>query len=179
MPRQFARKHPAMAPTLSEEQNTPSQLEQLTADMGLAVLTPAPVQDVVFTIPPHLEKALANSSLYLWAICDANEPEVLFANEKAPCALNTERERVCHTNLTGGRNACGAGELWFEDANTIYLNGRSGRYRLQGKEAMDDVAQVFVRYGYKAGHMGVSRGTGRPRRSARPRDISWFEPDTQ
>lgn len=177
MPDEFGRKYPPHPPELNQDQNTPSQLERLNLQTGLMILDVPPAVDVFFTDPPTYEKAHSNVALYLWVICP-DIPGVLIANEKAPRAINPDRTRVCHTNLTGGADASGGGEMWFQDANTLLLNGCSGRYRLRCKGALDEAARVFARYGYKVGHMGMSKGTGKPRKCARPKDISWFLPET-
>ena len=131
--------------------------------------------NIIITSPPVFEKCLEQKSLYLWIIVP-NLPRVIYANEKDTRALNSNRKRICHTNLTGGEVASGGGEMWFKDNCTILINGLSGRYPIPNEEALSDAARVFARKGYRTGHMGISKGTGKPRRSAREDDIVWFEP---
>ena len=72
------------------------------------------------------EIALQQSRIgrYLWII-DKDGLKILFEATPNPEA---KRGVVCHTNITGGQSALQGGELWFGDADKVYLNYQSGRY---------------------------------------------------
>ena len=127
MPNIFITKYPPREPRLTPNQNTPSQLEQLTEIHGVYIINNAPATWATLTDPPTFENAKNGNSLYLWIITDT-PPTVYCIKEHEERALTEERNRACHTNLTGGQPACAGGEMWFSSPNTIYLNGCSGRY---------------------------------------------------
>lgn len=175
MPNIFITKYPPREPRLTPNQNTPSQLEQLTEIHGVYIINNAPATWATLTDPPTFENAKNGNSLYLWIITDT-PPTVYCIKEHEERALTEERNRACHTNLTGGQPACAGGEMWFSSPNTIYLNGCSGRYPVQSEEQLRDAALVFTRKGYRVGSLGVSQGTGKPRRVVRPEEIEWYAP---
>lgn len=174
----FIKKYHPRDPNLRPAQNTPSQLEELKEIHGVCCVGNAPASWATFTTPPTYEKSADDKTRYLWVIIDL-PPEVRCINEYDSRALTRERERVHHTNLTGGKKACAGGELWFEDSYTIYLNGISGRYPIQDEVQLQEAAQVFVRKGYRVGSMGFSRGTGMPRKAVRTKEIEWFRPQIE
>lgn len=175
MPNIFITKYPPREPQLRSYQNTPPQLEQLTETHGVYPVNDAPATWATVTEPPTFEKARDGSSLYLWIITNT-PPTVRCIKEHEERALTDERNRACHTNLTGGQPACAGGEMWFSCPDTIYLNGWSGRYPVQSEEQLRDAALVFTRKGYRVGSLGFSQGTGQPRRVVRPEEIEWFPP---
>lgn len=178
MAKAFIKKYPPCDPNLRPAQNTPSQLEELQEVHGVCYVDNAPASWARLTTPPTYEKSADEKTRYLWVIMDI-PPEVRCINEYDPRALTEDRERVHHTNLTGGKKACAGGELWFECPCTIYLNGISGRYPVKNEVQLHDAAQVFTRKGYRVGSMGFSRGTGRPRRAVRTKEIEWFDPQIE
>ena len=175
MPELFIKKYPPRKPHLRPSQNTPSQIEKLTEKHGLHGLDEAPASWAALTNPSTYEKSADGHTRYLWVITNVL-PQVRCINEHDTRALTEERSRVCHTNLTGGEEACAGGELWFRCPSTLYLNGRSGRYPVTDEEQLHDAAQVFARKGYRVGSMGVSPSTGMPRTAAREKEIEWIEP---
>jgi len=64
-------------------------------------------------------------SKYLWAL-DKDGLKVVREDTKFKPAI--KRKTVSHTNLTGGGNAYSAGEVWFINDNTVYLNAGSAAY---------------------------------------------------
>jgi hypothetical protein len=61
---------------------------------------------------------------YLWIIDKRGLWILLETTEN----FKASRGHVCHTNITGGKQALQGGELWFEGENKISINFYSGRY---------------------------------------------------
>lgn len=173
MPSDFIAKYPPVFPQLRPAQQTQEQLELLSDNEGVKQLPIAPVHGVMLTYPATHEKAKQLKSLYLWLICDS-QPRVMFANETEPAALEDGRQRICHTNLSGGQPASGGGEFWFENNDKVIINGCSGRYPIRTLEQLIDAAAVFVRLGYETGHGGWDEDLDMPRRLVRENDITWM-----
>lgn len=174
----FIKKYPPRDPILRPTQKTPSQLEELQEIHGVYCVDNAPAVWAVLTTPPTYEKASDKKTRYLWVIIDI-PPKVRCINEYDSRAITEERERVHHTNLTGGKKACAGGELWFASPSLIYLNGISGRYPVTDEVQLQEATQVFARKGYRVGSMGFSRGTGMPRKAVRTKEIEWFDPQVE
>lgn len=175
VPEIYASLHPARPPFLEMVENEEVELELLDENCGVRELIPAPINDVDFTIPPTRKKAQEQRSLYLWVVLPT-PPSVRYINEYDERATTELREKVHHTNLTGGDNACAGGEMWFADSKTIYLTGSSGRYRIRNVEQLNDAAHIFVRAGYKVGHLGFNN-QGKPRKAYREGEVCWIMPN--
>lgn len=169
----FTQKYQALPPDLRSDQKRPHQLELLGSDKGVDQLPAAPARGVKLTVPPTWEKAKENTSLYLWLIC-SDAPRVMYANEADPAALTESRDRICHTNLSGGAPACGGGEMWFGKEDEVVITGCSGRYPINSLEQLADAAGVFRRLGYRTGHGGWDHDLEQPRRMVREEDIIWL-----
>ena len=64
-----------------------------------------------------------------------------------------------HTNLTGGKSAYIGGELWFSDANSIYVSGGSGRFHPLNEQQLDAAIGVFSSFKYTVKSLGWNRET--------------------
>lgn len=95
----------------------------------------------------------------LWVILPT---DVLHAPEKCPFGAARGATKVKHSNLTGGGPAFGGGELVFLDAQSVVINGCSGRYRIQSEADMQAVASAFRKSGYMVWSMGWDSDTSRP-----------------
>lgn len=175
MPEIFVQKYPADLPDLRNVVDVNVELELLTETEGVCDLPRCPAAGVRVTEPPTREKAKTTKSLYLWVVSDS-PARTRIACELDSRAVNEKRKRICHTNLTGGAAACGGGELWFATQDTLYLCGLSGRYRIRSAEKLKDVADMFVRYGYKVCSLGYNNKQGKPRRSYREGESCWIMP---
>ena len=68
---------------------------------------------------------LSMESRYLWIIDEFGNLSIILETTSNPEAA---RKCVCHSNMTGGREALQGGEVWFLSPKSIVLNFRSGRY---------------------------------------------------
>jgi hypothetical protein len=84
-------------------------------------------------------------STYLWVI--DKDGNILILLEQT-LNLISPRGHVCHTNITGGKEAYQGGELWFIDDTTIVINQKSGRYG-GTEEQMKYIVEYFELSGYK------------------------------
>lgn len=86
---------------------------------------------------------------YLWVI---NDGQLLMAWEGT--VADNPRGFVCHTNITGGKDAIIGGELWFLSSGDgefdIYLNFDSGRYKTVDADTQHPLAyELFECVGYR------------------------------
>jgi hypothetical protein len=107
---------------------------------------------------------------YLWLIKTDN---VVAAIEKGESGTSTSRGCLAHTNLSGGLPAHAGGELWFEEKDSIWLNGGSSRYRANSKDEMDAVVNSFRRSGYRVGYCGWNTEENVPARDLF--NVEWLE----
>lgn len=109
------------------------------------------------SLPEINETKLATRRL--WVV---REDDVAHAEEEGSFGRSLKSQKIKHSNLTGGNAAYSGGELVVLDAETILLNGCSGRYGPRTKDAMDRVARAFADSGYNVWSMGFDQETNRP-----------------
>jgi hypothetical protein len=109
------------------------------------------------TAPTLDDKACATR--HLWAV---RIDDVVHAAEQNEFGKSLESRVIKHTNLTGGAPAFAGGELIFVDADTVVINGWSGRYGPKSEAHMRAVAVAFAESGYGIWSMGWDEDAGRP-----------------
>lgn len=82
---------------------------------------------------------------YLWIIDEGGLRLLLEATPNP----HTERQCVCHTNITGGANALQGGELWFGVDDRVHINFKSGRYGAKTMIQSEAVLTYFRFVGYE------------------------------
>jgi hypothetical protein len=99
--------------------------------------------DVVEVNPDTIELD-PEAGRYLWVITEIGMHIILEAtpNPASP------RQKVCHSNITGGQPALQGGELWFGTDECVYINYRSGRYGAVTEEQEQIVVDYFKFVGY-------------------------------
>jgi hypothetical protein len=87
---------------------------------------------------------------YLWVI---DEVSIKIMWEKTPNVLRgaafPEKPYVCHTNITGCRQALAGGEMYFCEDGNIYINFSSDRYGYRGRDGRKNSvvdAMEFMNY---------------------------------
>lgn len=108
--------------------------------------------------PPLLDSAQTESA-HLWVV---RPDDVVHAPERCAFGQNLESGVIKHTNLTGGEAAFSGGELLFLDAQTIVVNGCSGRYGPRNSAELDMVVRAFAESGYGVWSMGFDEEANRP-----------------
>lgn len=131
------------------------ELRPITTDEGLAFLTPAPASGMKTGEPPRARGESADSK-YLWVVRPDLVPHALEQGENRAVL---HRGYLAHTNLTEGRPSHCGGEMWFPDADTVVLNGGSGRYPPDSLEELSEVALAFRACGFRVAHMGYDEET--------------------
>jgi hypothetical protein len=99
--------------------------------------------DVVEVNPDTIELD-PEAGRYLWVITETGMHIILEATPN----VASPRQKVCHSNITGGQPALQGGELWFGTDEKIYINFRSGRYGAESDEHMRTVVEYFFFVGY-------------------------------
>lgn len=137
----------------------PRESKKIDSKDGLAFLRQAPASGVKFGNPQKIEDKDPARNTYLWVIDYRGIPYLI---ESCMAVLGNHRPK--HTNLTGGKSAYIGGELWFSDANSIYVSGGSGRFHPLNERQLDDAIDVFSSFKYTVKSLGWNRGTGYARR---------------
>ena len=135
----------------------PHESREIESKDGLAFLRRAPASGVKFGNPQKLEDPARNT--YLWVIDYRGIPYII---ESPMDILDFNLPK--HTNLTGGKSAYLGGELWFSDANSIYVSGGSGRFHPSDERQLDAAIGVFSSFEYTVKSLGWNRETGYARR---------------
>ncbi|MQT58659.1 hypothetical protein GHO41_15080 [Pseudomonas sp. FSL R10-0399] len=107
---------------------------------------------------------LPEEQKYLWVI---GGDYVKIAQEYGDAGKNTQRERLSHSNFTGGKDAFAGGELWFSDSNYICINGGSSRYTPRSEQELETIVDSFRESGYVVQSAGWDNGTNAPARFRR------------
>lgn len=102
-------------------------------------------------LPLELEKKfpLPNDLKFIWLIfLDGDFVKFLLIADSHPNqyahAVGAGRKNVCHTNLSGGREALQGGECWWcEDSKTMWVNSRSGRFGARTSVQWEAVLEFF------------------------------------
>ncbi|WP_051327015.1 hypothetical protein [Desulfatibacillum aliphaticivorans] len=151
--------YPARNPDLKRQQY-PDEVTQIGAEEGLFEIEfPCPEKIKFGAAPKSREdEAKAMQTKYLWVVAMENVPAAL---EYCGNGRHFERGRLSHTNLTGGKAAHTAGELWFYDARTVVINGGSSRYKPRNSEELASAAQAFRDAGFSVASMGWDNETAR------------------
>ena len=135
----------------------PRESKEIESKDGLAFLRQAPASGVKFGNPQKPEDPARNT--YLWVIDHRGIPYLI----ESPMAI-LDCHLPKHTNLTGGKSAYIGGQLWFSDANSIYVSGGSGRFPPLNERQLEAAIGVFSSFKYTVQSLGWNRGTGYARR---------------
>lgn len=100
-----------------------------------------------------------NDSKLLWAVEPARIP---YAPERCDFGKSLESGVIKHSNLTGGGDAHCAGEMILIDAQSIVINGCSGRYGPTSEAEMASIARSFRASGYNVWSMGFDTEAAKP-----------------
>lgn len=130
----------------------PHESKEIESKDGLAFLRRAPASGVKFGNPQKLEDPVRNT--YLWVIDYRGIPYLIESRMDI-----LDRHLPKHTNLTGGKSAYIGGELWFSDANSIFVSGGSGRFPPLNEQQLDAAIGVFSSFKYTVKSLGWNRGT--------------------
>ena len=117
--------------------------------LKMKILTSAPATDVLFGYPPGKAPDMRGMHTYIWVIDDRGIPYIL---DNPLDELDGECPK--HTNLTGGHSAYVGGEMWFEDADSLWVSGGSGRYHPVSETQLGDSVRVFESFGYSVCSLG-------------------------
>ncbi|MEA5403189.1 hypothetical protein VB776_09710 [Arcicella sp. DC2W] len=101
--------------------------------------------DVILAEANDIINENAKEATYLWVI---DNEGLRIIPENTPNEKSS-RKVVCHTNLTGGKNALQGGELWFGKDNHVYVNNKSGRYGCSTIKQREAIIEYFKCVGYK------------------------------
>jgi hypothetical protein len=160
---EFAAKYPAEGPHLLAADA--DQERALTEFDGVIMLSAAPFPEPRAGVPGTAD------GRHLWVIRESSLPVIL---ETAPRVQPPLTSGVAkHTNLTGGRPACCAGELWVDvvSPSCLYVNGGSGRYwrrpHPDGPAKLADAVSVFESLGYSVTSAGWDEDNDVPARTFR------------
>ena len=156
----FRQKYHARSPNL-ERLRSESETILLNRQHGLLLLTEAPMKNILPGKAPFDQSDRNGTNKYLWVIMTDNVPVVM---EFGKAVSQLGIERATHTNLTGGKPAHCAGELWFKNETTIWLSGGSSRYRPENPVQLADAVAGFESWGYRVISFGWDEGTDQPAR---------------
>lgn len=148
----FREDFPARKPDLSRKQHE-DELNDLANTEDVQSLTESPAAGVCSG------SNRSDATKYLWLV---TMTDTLAALEHGKIGKSTTRGRLAHTNLTGGAAAHAGGELWFRDADKIWLNGLSSRYRAHTPEELASAASCFQNAGYQVISFGWDTESGSP-----------------
>ena len=127
------------------------------AVVGFSFLSSAPALGVLRGCPPK-SASVNGCHTYLWVI---DLRGVLYILDRGLVELSGACPK--HTNLTGGMGAYVGGEMWFKTDSSLWLSGKSGRYGPLSSAQLDDVASVFMFFGYEVESLGWDDGTDSPK----------------
>lgn len=82
---------------------------------------------------------------YLWVISD----EGLWIALEATPNPQAARKKLCHSNITEGKPAYQAGELWFLEDGRVVINAMSGRYGSREVAHIEHNLAYFRSVGYE------------------------------
>ncbi|RYZ85486.1 MAG: hypothetical protein EOP04_15860 [Proteobacteria bacterium] len=125
------------------------------------LVAPTPLPEAAYA--SNVEQ-LPDEQKYLWVI---GGNFVKIAQEHGDAGKSTQRERLSHSNFTGGDDAYAGGELWFSGGNSIYINGGSSRYTPRSEQELASIVDAFRESGYEAQSAGWDKGTNAPARFRR------------
>lgn len=153
---------PARPPNLARLQNEDEKYQLGAAD-GLFEFVYPPADGIIFGTPPSsgMDVPRSDKSKYLWVVGCTTLPGTL---EFAATTMPLKRDRLTHTNLTGGADAHTAGELWFSNSKTVMINGGSSRYAPRNSKELQSVAEAFRTAGYTVANLGWDEETNVPLR---------------
>ncbi len=137
------------------------ELDRMDWRDGLKLLSDGPYVQTKAVSPAsdHVLEVPAGLPLCLWVI---REDDVVYAETSCEFGRNRSRGEVKHTNLTGGRDAFGGGEMFELGNGILLLNGDSGRYRIRSEVALWSIFLAFVESGYGVWGLGWDHEGGRP-----------------
>ncbi len=165
-------------PDLSR-QTCDDETSDLSANEQVASLQVAPETTVQYSVVTVEEAEEADGSwltndrenVYLWLV---RTDDVKVCLENGSLGQSTERGRLSHTNLSGNVPAHCGGELWFTDAEAIYLNGGSSRFTARNALELEAIVKGFRVAKYKVCSFGWDEELGRPKRTLRRAEIEWL-----
>lgn len=154
---QYRRQYDVRSPDLTT-QKYPDELADLSSSPGVESMTVAPTAKPTCASEP----GVANQTLmHIWLVTSDRVP---YALEHGELGKTTQRRRLAHTNLSGGRDAHAGGELWFKDEMAIWLTGGSGRYPPRSAAELGALVDAFRTSGYSVCSCGWDNDTNRPAR---------------
>ena len=147
----FRSRYPAK-PLPPERVANQDQVKQMVAADGLMLWSAGKVDVVKGHQPatPTITPA-QDASKHLWTVETNRVP---YAPEQCAFGKTLESRVIKHSNLTGGGSAHCAGEMVKIDADSIVINGRSGRYGPKSGAEMEAIAKAFRASGYNVWSMG-------------------------
>jgi hypothetical protein len=155
------------------EPANPDQMILMTAVDGLFDMPPAPASGPQITRPASLpdNREKAPDARYLWAIRPTDVPVAL---EQCEWSNRLQDRKIKHSNLTGGKFAHSAGEIWFIADDRIAVNANSGRYGAESNEEFQQIVDALRKCGFYVASMGFDIDN-----KSRPNSIFVGEPEWQ
>ena len=136
------------------------QVKQMAAEHGLLEWVDGTAAQKATPVPPLLDLHQTQAAR-LWVV---REDDVVHAEEHCAFGAALESGVIKHTNLTGGKAAFSGGELLFLDAETVVVNGCSGRYGPRTEAELHQAVRAFAESGFGVWSMGFDEETNRPAR---------------
>jgi len=155
--------HQTQTPDLSR-QRFEDEIESLAHHSDFQDLLVAPIklrESINFAAS---QEQLLDDEKYLWVI---GKDYVKIALECGDAGRNTKRNRLSHTNFTGGDDAYAGGELWLKDERALWVNGGSSRYQPRSEDELNQIINSFERSGYHVESAGWDSGISSPARFVR------------
>jgi len=151
----------------------PDQMILMIGDDGLFEMPAAPANMAQITrhqsLPDTHEKAA--EARYLWVIRSEDFPLAL---EKCEWGQKLKGKKLKHSNLTGGKPAHSAGEIWFIAGNRVAMSASSGRYGAESDEELQYIVNALRSCEFYVASMGFDIDN-----ASRPNAIFVGEPDWQ
>lgn len=146
----------ARAPDISRKQYE-DEINDLSGNSDFFDAIIAPANNFISGNPGTNTNLENEEKKYLWVI---SSNRVKFSLEYGTSGGSTNRNRLSHTNFTGGTDAHAGGELWFKDDKSIYITGGSSRYQPRSKAELDSIISAFKKAGYSVCSAGWSEESG-------------------
>ena len=131
-----------------------SELVGVDQSDGMRHLNTAPVEGAFQVGKPRRSNSDDAIDCYLWVIDERGIPSI----SEAPLK-RIGPGRLHHTNLTGGGDASVGGELWFETADALYVDGSSGRYPPSSPAHLAHAVRLFEAAGFTVNSLGWDEET--------------------
>ena len=152
----YRSEHRARVPDLSRQQHV-DEVKDLSGNKDFFDFIIAPTVNFISGDPGNNSRLVDEDKKYLWVI---STDRVQLALEYGESGKLTTRNRLSHTNFTGGGEAHAGGELWFKDNTSVYITGGSSRYQPRSKAELDSIVLAFKKSGYSVCSAGWSDESG-------------------